>query len=256
MRERTRHRFEDERGASLSMALLVFLVCAVVASIVLTATSAASGRLAQLRETDRSYYNVTSAARLFLDILGENKSATVERTCTGAVETGDGWNLSSVVWEAQVDGNEDFSKPTLLQMLAYDTVFGTVGSEGTRSLDSGTIKATIDSSTFTSKDQTLANVNYEFTMEDNGDSFNPVKVTVTTVDAAAGVVEVHFEEKSDPISVCTLVMSVNVAPGEREKVGEQAYSWTTTVTWNADPLYINAPVSIATTSTADGGEGT
>lgn len=256
MRERTKHRFEDERGASLSMALLVFLVCAVVASIVLTATSAASGRLAQLRKTDKSYYNVTSAARLFLDILGENKSATVERTCTGAVETGDGWNLDAASWTVTVDGDNTLSNPTLLQMLAYDTVFGTVGSEGTRSLDSGTIKATIDSSTFTSKDQTLANVNYEFTMEAEGDSFKPVEVTLKTVDAAAGVVEVHFEEKSDPISVCTLVMSVNVAPGERKKVGEQAYSWTTKVTLDPKPRYINAPVSIATTSTADGGEGT
>ena len=61
----------SERGASILLALLLFLVCAMVASVVLAASTAASGRLADLAATDRSYYAVTSAIELFQDQLAD-----------------------------------------------------------------------------------------------------------------------------------------------------------------------------------------
>lgn len=63
------HKLRSRRGASLSIALLLFLVCLAVASVVLAAGTAASGRLSELREADQRYYSVTSAAELVRDLV-------------------------------------------------------------------------------------------------------------------------------------------------------------------------------------------
>lgn len=89
MKERLAKRVWSERGASMSMALMLFLVVTVVASVVITAATAVSGRYSQLAEADRTYYNVTSAAELFWDKLKESDgSATVEvvRACDAMLE--------------------------------------------------------------------------------------------------------------------------------------------------------------------------
>lgn len=61
---RARAKLQSQRGASLSIALLLFLVCVVVGTVVLTAGTAAAGRLSELADMDRRYYSVTSAAEL------------------------------------------------------------------------------------------------------------------------------------------------------------------------------------------------
>ena len=50
-------KLKSENGASLSFALLLFLVCAVVGSVILTSGTAASGRLSRLRDMDARYYS-------------------------------------------------------------------------------------------------------------------------------------------------------------------------------------------------------
>ena len=62
-------KIRSRKGASITFALLAFLVCAVVGSVVLTAALASSGRASELAESDRRYYAVTSAAQLFQDSL-------------------------------------------------------------------------------------------------------------------------------------------------------------------------------------------
>ena len=54
-----------------SFALLLFLVCAVLSSVVIVAATSASGRISKLAETDQRYYAVTSAAELIADLLDE-----------------------------------------------------------------------------------------------------------------------------------------------------------------------------------------
>ena len=66
------------KGASLSMALLLFLVCTVAGSVVLTAATAASGRLSDMAEMDQRYYSVSSAAALLAREL-DGKSVRIER---------------------------------------------------------------------------------------------------------------------------------------------------------------------------------
>lgn len=69
----------SQRGASLPLALLLFLICALLASVVLSASTTAAGRHAQLSSMDQRYYSVTSAANLVRDAF---QSQQVEIECT------------------------------------------------------------------------------------------------------------------------------------------------------------------------------
>lgn len=60
-------KIKSRNGATLLIALGFFLLCAVVGSIVLTAGSTSSGRIAGLSEQEQSYYTVTSAAKLVME---------------------------------------------------------------------------------------------------------------------------------------------------------------------------------------------
>ena len=73
-----RAKLNSEQGAALTFALLCFLVCAVVGSVILTAATAAAGRFAGLTEADRRYYAVSSAARLLEDSFEDKKTVVIE----------------------------------------------------------------------------------------------------------------------------------------------------------------------------------
>ncbi len=84
------NKVRSTRGASLSLALLLFLICSVLGAVVLTAGSASAGRVADMAEMDRRYYNVSSAAELLGGELG-GKTVRIERTretVTTVVTTG------------------------------------------------------------------------------------------------------------------------------------------------------------------------
>lgn len=90
-----KQKLKSQTGASITFALLLFLVCAVVGSAVLVAGTAAAGRMSKIAETDRRYYAVNSAARLLADTIQEKpleivKKETAETAATGPVYTIDG----------------------------------------------------------------------------------------------------------------------------------------------------------------------
>lgn len=72
-------KIKSERGASITFALLLFLVCAVLGSVILTAASAAAGRMAGMAEMDQRYYAVSSASELLKDWL-DGKETTIKQT--------------------------------------------------------------------------------------------------------------------------------------------------------------------------------
>ena len=76
------NKLRSQTGASITFALLLFLVCGVLCSVILTAATAASGRMSQIAETDQRYYAVTSAAELLKELIdGKTVSiAEVEET--------------------------------------------------------------------------------------------------------------------------------------------------------------------------------
>ena len=83
---RISNKLNNNRGASISVALLFFLVCAVIGSVVLTAGMAAAGRYSKLVESDKRYYCVNSAVGLLTDII-ENEHPSVSLTCTSTTYT-------------------------------------------------------------------------------------------------------------------------------------------------------------------------
>lgn len=75
--QKLKQKLKSQTGASITFALLLFLVCAVVGSVVLTAGTAAAGRMSELAKMDQRYYSVTSAAQLLQDIISDQ---TIEVT--------------------------------------------------------------------------------------------------------------------------------------------------------------------------------
>lgn len=71
-------KIRSRRGASITFALLLFLVCAVLSSVVIVAATTASGRISRLAETDQRYYAVTSAAELLRDVMREKTVSLVK----------------------------------------------------------------------------------------------------------------------------------------------------------------------------------
>ncbi len=77
MRVTVTGKIKGRKGASITFALLIFLVCAVVGTVVLSAAVTASGRAARQAESDQRYYAVSSAAQLFCDALN-GQTVTVD----------------------------------------------------------------------------------------------------------------------------------------------------------------------------------
>ena len=111
-------KIQSERGASITFALLLFLVCAVLCSVLITAGTAAAGRMSRIAETDQRFYAVTSAAELLKDLL-DGKSVTL-------VEKEDEVYLFDKEYE-DVDPEEDY--------IANNQVYGT-GANGENLLNS------------------------------------------------------------------------------------------------------------------------
>ncbi len=131
MRARVATKLASKRGASLSMALMLFLVCTVVASVVITAGSAAAGRLSQLKKADKSYYNVTSAANLFWQQLNEAKGVELTYKCDVAKDAEGNLSVASPAnYALSIDGTSATlgsatTLATLFQATAIDLAFNT-----------------------------------------------------------------------------------------------------------------------------------
>ncbi len=69
-------KWRSNRGASITFALLLFLVCAMVSTVVVVAASTAGGRFSSLDEMDMRYYAVTTAEERLCKLF-DGKSAIV-----------------------------------------------------------------------------------------------------------------------------------------------------------------------------------
>jgi len=65
-----RNKLKEKSGVSIFMGLIFLMVCLMVGTVVLTASTAAAGKLARQRETEQDYLNVSSAARLIKNRIG------------------------------------------------------------------------------------------------------------------------------------------------------------------------------------------
>ena len=74
-----KNKIKSQKGASITFALLIFLVCAVVSSAVIVAATTAAGRMSTMEEMDERYYAVTDACELLCRRL-DGQTATVKYT--------------------------------------------------------------------------------------------------------------------------------------------------------------------------------
>ena len=165
-------------GASLTFALLLFLVCAVIGSVVLAAGTAAAGRFSQLTSMDARYYAVTSAARLFCDQLdGRSVTVTRVRVSTETETTTYTEQPDSTVTETVTTSGPDYTYSstlpaagTLLGDAATTLVFGSVtdydSAEGWNA--SGASAAATRDLTVTVGDKTSLTVNVRVSQRPDG----------------------------------------------------------------------------------------
>lgn len=216
------HKARSEQGASLSMALLVFLVCTIVSSIAISAATAVSGRQSQLEEMERSYYNVTSAARVFWDEMSKGSEGSdglvvnVKRGCNSQMTADgkwDGWYLTIDSTLGTGADPIDQSKATLFQIASYDLLMGKNGSLafGARDVDSGTVEASFDTSASvpSPKPSSLAKATYTpfgFQAKQGSTELSIVSVAVSRNDDQT--FEFEFREEGDLSYICTLTTLV------------------------------------------------
>jgi len=89
-----KNKIKSQRGASITFALLLFLVCAIISSIVIVAATAVGGRASKMAELDQRYYAVNSAAELLRDVLEKQIVTVTTGTRTECKEDQDNKEVS------------------------------------------------------------------------------------------------------------------------------------------------------------------
>lgn len=81
-------KLHDRSGATLTVALLFFIMCSAAGSVILAAATTSTGRLTELQASDQNYYAVVSAAKLIRDeIDGQTIGVKQTETKTTIVTT-------------------------------------------------------------------------------------------------------------------------------------------------------------------------
>lgn len=141
MRKGIRNKFISEVGASLAVALLLFLVCAVVGSVVLAGASASAGRLSQRRQLQQERYALQSAADM------------IRAQLAGGTEGGAGSETAAGSGSGQAAGSADADAVNIQYAadLLYNTETGiaSLSSSDTSTGSAGSL--TIDGTTFSGK---------------------------------------------------------------------------------------------------------
>ncbi len=122
---RIKNKLRSRTGASITFALLLFLVCVVLCSVILSAATASSGRMAGLARTDQRYYAVTSACEMMRDMVGGEANAV---TIVAETDT-----TSTTKYEDGTVDEESATEPTTIKKykVQITTAEGTVTEEFT-----------------------------------------------------------------------------------------------------------------------------
>lgn len=110
---RLNRKLRSRSGASITLALLFFLICAVLCSVIIAAATAAAGRMAQAAEMDQRYYAVTSAGELMKDLIHQ-KRVTIVKVTTSSATTPYTQSGTGYVAGAPVPSGSDSSRTYLI----------------------------------------------------------------------------------------------------------------------------------------------
>ena len=113
-------KLQDRSGATLTVALLFFIMCATAGSVILAAATTSTGRLAELQASDQNYYAVVSAAKLIRDeidgqTIGVKQTETKTTTVTTSTDNGgtpDDTSDDTIVEETKIE--YAYSNPTFV----------------------------------------------------------------------------------------------------------------------------------------------
>jgi hypothetical protein len=114
---RVRRKIEDRSGASLSVALLFFLVCAIVGSVLIAAASVSVGRMKGIEQGEQERYAVDSAMELIAEEMGGG-----EVTFTASMP-------SSIDVMREIDEDEDGADNSGDELNDNGYIKGTLGSK-------------------------------------------------------------------------------------------------------------------------------
>lgn len=225
---RLKSKLTSQSGASITYALLLFLVCAVVGSIVLAAGTAASGRMSGAVSSDQRYYSVTSAAKLLKNKL-DGHSNRIVYTGTGSEFYSGTGNVidTSKATKKTFDGKEVLPDP--LGIMDYGSAV--VG---------GWLSASTDP------------LKYDLTVKDTTDSSVKcsVKVSLSIVQSGSVPVLLLSVSNSDTTEG-TYTLELNFTANVEETIGKKeingvvTYECTRKITWN----YNSVKTVAATAST-------
>lgn len=243
-------KLRSPRGASITYALLIFLVCTVVGSVVLAAGAAAAGRLSKVAEMDQRYYSVTSAADLLAKKLN-GKTVTITRTREETSATKVSYKLvdvpdpsdSSIVLYTITEQNPTIPVPVITAKYKTTIYDGTnnyavgdisnvsVQSDGTESNPGASISNPSTKTFLTecaldlmylngasrSKANTKGAMDYSFQMSDDKTGSFALEHTVSLTGVVAGDLKVDGEYTLMPDGTLILTLS-NADPGGSENV--------------------------------------
>ena len=270
LRKHISERIRSERGASLMMGLMLFLVVVTVTSVALAAATSVSGRYSQLADMDRSYYNVTSAAKLFWDEMDGSTTSgstiTITRSCE-AKQNDDGSFASPHAWSMSFDDfaiddspsggtlTLEATKATLFQILTADALFPPTLSESQESPINSTVTISQVENSIKMDDlspQDPAFTDKEYTSFKIGPSSGDSKiedVDVTVKRDTNGTYSFVFEESPSGTTTtlnqgtpfrCTVFarMGIDDSAPRITDLGNNAYrlEWVTTITWQRENL--------------------
>lgn len=138
----------SQRGASLPLALLLFLICSSLAAVVLAAATTAAGQASQRADSDQAYYSVLSAAKLFSDEL-DGQTVTIEERVFHRYVTTTTYSDGATETSVEIDPNPDdpdvpgpslsigtSSDYTLLELATVAKLYGGEVTDVTTALDS------------------------------------------------------------------------------------------------------------------------
>jgi len=176
-------KIKSGRGASISFALFILLICAVVGSVVLGAATASAGRLSKLAESDKRYYSVNSAAELIVKALdGEEVTISGDKTTVsttivtykiddGSVVSQSGPTSESTFDNFKIRQYED--ENTLLLRMTRRRVFKDVATEEGYFWSPG-----YDPDVGAENPGILANIEFELSPEKPGSDLSDSKVAI------------------------------------------------------------------------------
>ena len=109
-------KLRSQEGASLPLALLLFLICAMAAAIVLAASTTAAGQATNMQESNQAYYSVASATNLLRDQLVKSDGEPHQVTVAVAKGPGNSYNAVISVDGSKVNNSSGVKSSLLVQM--------------------------------------------------------------------------------------------------------------------------------------------